>query len=222
MKAIKHEFQRLAPFRARAARTPSLLKEAVQKNSESHKLCLNTGNNHRRREIKKCYGTVPQICTCNVTSHLGLWRFGLSTQVSLTHPNLHAEDCPTHESTKSYSAAIRCYVQSTILENLVKLSFEATCGAGGFSMGLLLQTYRKVKRHHLDSFFHDIYHLERHRHRSVKPSYDSKTRDALFRFTQRELWRAFNSGIASPNDVDSNGRTLLHVSAFYLYPFRNC
>jgi hypothetical protein len=219
MKAIKHEFKRIAPFRARASRTPSLLKEALEEHSESHILYLNAGSNSASRQTKRYYSTAPQICTCSKTSQLGLWRFGLGAYVTLRHPKMHVKDCPAHTSTKRYSAAIRCYVQTTILENLLKLSFEATYGAGGLSMGFLLRTFRRIQTHPLKSFFHDLYRQERHRHghRSSKPSYNNKTRDALLRLTQRELLHAFNTGIASPNDVDCKGRTLLHVTLFYLY-----
>jgi hypothetical protein len=130
---------------------------------------------------------------------------------------MHATDCPRHTNTRIHSAAIRCYVQSTILERLVRLTFEATYGAGGLSIGCLLRTYRSVHKHPLESFFLDIYFPERRRYRSSRFSDNDKSRDALIRLTQRELLHAFNTGIASPNDVDRDGWTLLHVSIFYLY-----
>lgn len=151
MKAIRHEFQRFAPLRAQISPAPSLLKEALQEHSdlESHTLCLNTDSNSRRSRIKRYYSTAPQICTCRKTSRLRLWEFGLGAQVALIYRSGYVKDCPAHNSTKNYSAAIRGHLQSTILENLVRLSFEATCGAGGFSMGLLVRTYRQVQRHPL-------------------------------------------------------------------------
>lgn len=137
--------------------------------------------------------------------------------MALIYRNGHVKDCPAHNTTKNYSAAIRGHLQSTILENLVRLSFEATCGAGGFSMGLLVRTYGEVQRHPLESFFQDLYQRWRYKNGSHKPSHGNKTQDALLRLTQRELWRAFNTGVASPNDVDKDGRTLLHVSKLYPY-----
>jgi hypothetical protein len=219
MRAIKREFRRLATFRAQVSRTPSLLQEALQEHTESHALCLDTGNNSRHREIKGCSSTVTKICSCHATSRFGLLNFGVNVQVALIHRNMHVKDCPAHKNMKSCFAAIRCYAQSTILENLVKLSFEATRGGGGFSMGMLLRTYRRVQKHPMESFFKDLYRQRRHKHGSKYPSYDDKAQYALVRLTQRELWRAFNSGIASPNDVDSHGKTLLHVSICCLYLF---
>ncbi|KAH6665505.1 hypothetical protein B0J14DRAFT_569108 [Halenospora varia] len=187
---------------------------------EKHILGLNTSTNPKSRRKKGCYNTTPQTCACLAVSQLRMWSVGLNPRATVIHRKMHAEGCPAYTSTKSYSAAIRYHVQSTVLKSLVKLSFQATCGAGGLSIGVSLRMCRRIQKHPLDSFFKDLYHLpRRHRHMYSKTSDNKRTRDDLLRLTRRELMRTFNAGIASPEDVDYQGRNLVHLQLHYAkYP----
>jgi hypothetical protein len=208
MNSIKHEFRKMMVFQTQVSRSPSLLKEALD-NQNSQTLRLNTGSK-LKRSLEQSSTRVPQECSCRPTSRVGSWGLGRNIRVTVVHRNTRVERCPVHKNADNYFVAFRCRMQTAMLANLLKLNFEATHSAGGFSMGMLLRTYRRVRNHSLEPFFRDLYRQSQKRSRPFP--YDEKAQDILFRIAQKEIWRAFNSGAASINDVDRNGRGLIHVS----------
>ncbi|KAH8655008.1 hypothetical protein BGZ60DRAFT_435416 [Tricladium varicosporioides] len=219
MKSIKREFRRLEPFRARVSRAPSLLNEALQKHEETQVLCLNTNTNLKSRQKKRCDKITPKTCTCLTASQNRKWSFGLNPRATVVRRKTHEESCPIYTSTKSYPAAISWHVQRGVLGHLVKLSFQATHGAGGLSIGVSIRTCNQIQKHPLDSFFRDIYFCERrNRDMSRESSDNKKTRDYICTLIRRELIRTFDAGIASPDDVDCQGKTLLHLYNNPMFP----
>ncbi|KAH8586075.1 ankyrin repeat-containing domain protein, partial [Bisporella sp. PMI_857] len=101
------------------------------------------------------------------------------------------------------------------------LSFEATHGAGGYSIAFGLRTSRMVRKLPLESFFRDLYRDRWHRNKKVSRHsyitaiYNMKEQNKLLKVIERQLLEAFNSGKASPDDVDKDGRTLLHATSLF-------
>lgn len=212
MRAVKDEFRRLSKFQTQVSRTPSLLKEALQKYPDSQVRRITLDNNSRHRRIKQYSSIVSQPCSCCTTSRRGAWNFGVNIQVALMRRNMHQKGCPAYRDMKNSSAALRCHLRTTILENTLKLSFEATSGAGGFSIGMVLRTYRRIQKHSLEPFFRDLYGQVTCKHKYGNQVCDDKAQDSLVKLAQKEVWRAFSSGVASPDDIDSYGETLIQVS----------
>jgi hypothetical protein len=157
MRELKREFRRLAPFRVQAAHKPSFLKEALDE-------CSRPPSSYTGRKFKK--GTLERYydrmlspdCSCQTNNGGGAWTFGGTANVAINYRKVFAKDCSAHTDIKTHHTHIRCFMQSTILSNLVKLSFEAIHGAGGFSIGLQLRAQTKVQKLPLESLFRDLYH----------------------------------------------------------------
>jgi hypothetical protein len=157
MREIKREFRRLAPFRAQAAHKPSFLKEALDE-------CPRPSSSYTDRRFKK--GTLERYydttlsphCSCQTNNGIAAWTFGSIANMAISCRKVAAKDCSAHTDTKTHHTHIRCFMQSTMLSNLVKLSFEAINGAGGFSIGLQLRAQTKVQKLPLESLFLDLYH----------------------------------------------------------------
>lgn len=93
-------------------------------------------------------------------------------------------------------------MHNTLFKDLVRLKLWATFGSGGLSLGVLTQTARRVRNHHLESFFYDLYI-------QAATADDNKTLDNLVKIAHRQLRTSFNSGLSTPKDVDERGRNLL-------------
>ncbi|KAH8590623.1 hypothetical protein B0O99DRAFT_675868 [Bisporella sp. PMI_857] len=223
---IKRELRKLAIFQSQAAHKPSLLKEATDSFPSS--LTLYTSRKSKKRAFEKHYQTTLSLyCTCRRINSIGAWTFSGIANAATNYQNVYSENCKVHANNQAYLAHIRCYIQSTILRNLVKLSFEAIYGAGGCSISFGLRTSRIVHKLPLKSFFYDLYRYRSPRNQKIlywghhNRIYNRKKQNKLLRVVHRKLLEAFNSGKASPDDVDEYGWTLLHLQAFFINKLKN-
>ena len=94
------------------------------------------------------------------------------------------------------------------------------CWSAGFpSIGLSLRTEARIQRHPLQSFFeqlYDYYTLKEITSKYQDPIKKQK-RDHKLEVAQNLMLEYFDSGKASPDDVDEEGRTLLHVSVLLFF-----
>ena len=187
---------------------PRQSKKSTQQQNVSTQQFLDAGYNPRCKTVKRFNRTVPKVCSCRATGWATYWNLTANSRLAFSHRKIHTKDCSLYKSTNCYVTTINYSMYHTLFGNLVRLRISTTFGAGGLSLGILTQTDRRVKWHHLDSFFNDLYDTSYRR----DDKYDEKDIDRMVKLAHRQLWTSFNSGLASPYDVDSDGDNLLHVS----------
>ena len=187
---------------------PSQSKKSTQRQNVSTQQFLDAGYSPRYKTVKRFNRAVPKVCSCRATGWATYWNLTAHSQLVFSHRKMHTKDCSLYKSTNCYFTTINYSIYHTLFDNLVRLRISATFGAGGLSFGFLTQTDRRVDRHHLDPFFGDLYDTQLCRDNK----YDDKDIDRMVKLAYRQLWASFNSGLASPYDVDSKGNNLLHVS----------
>ena len=203
LRAVRHEVKTIRS-QTNTGRAPRRKKPPLQKQGDSSPQSLDT----RCNTTKRRHRTTPQVCLCRALGWASCWSFTANSQLSVSHYKRHTKDCPLYKSADSYATTVCYYMHSTLFKDLVRLKLWATFGSGGLSLGVLTQTDRRVQEHHLRLFFDELPGmLDR----------DNKSLDQVVKIAHKQLWTSFNSGVASPSDVDERGRTLLHVSLCFLY-----
>lgn len=162
-------------------------------------------------------------CRCRLVDWERVLRFG-NRKFLLQHSKAMSEDCPIHRRrVDSSRMALRHRGGIPFLPGILEFEvlFQRRCRIP--ATGISLRTEARVKVLPLFSFFKKLYgsHLRSKGDSRTQPS-SMKKQDYLISVTRKMLLQAFQSGSASPDDVDEQGRTLLHVgvhSAFSLTIF---
>ena len=222
MKAVKSEIRRFTNFRVQALNKPGLLKESLDRFDGLQQSPATAGlTDMKEAKTQHCFKALSLVCSCRSSAWSGTCGYGKG-KLATYYSSIHDKGCGAHFGAgRSFTARLRYRLQSAFLKSLVELSFVTKYGAGGFSIGISLGTNTIVDSHPLESFFCDFYGLRpyRHQHKTRSHPYPTKTQDQLVDVAHKKLWEVFQSGRASPNDVDKNGATLIHVSTcFCLYP----
>jgi hypothetical protein len=207
LRAVRHEVKTIRT-QTNTGRAPRRKKPLLQKQGDSSRQSWDIISPPRCNTTKRRHRTTPQVCSCRALGWASYWSFTANSQLSLSHYKRHTKDCPLYKSADSYATTVCYYMHSTLFKDLVRLKLWATFGSGGLSLGILTQTDRRVQAHHLGIF---LYRLPNMLDR------DNKSLDQVVKIVHRQLWTSFNSGLASPSDVDDQGMTLLHVSLCFLY-----
>ena len=135
------------------------------------------------------------------------------SQLLLWRCKIMCKNCPVHQrSGDSTETAIRYRQRVDLLPGLIEFSFNIKWTSWFPSIGISLKTEARVKTLPLYPFFRDLYWKLRRDH--IRPIPKEK-QDRLFSLARKMLLQAYQSGNASPQDVDENGRTLLHVSTHF-------
>jgi hypothetical protein len=103
-------------------------------------------------------------------------------------------------------------LRTTWLYDLVELNFSFQREAATINWGLSLKSQIRVEHLALRTFFMDIYG-RRPQKSPVRQVPSRENQEYLASIAKRLLSQAFHSGNASPGDVDSFGRTFIHVNA---------
>lgn len=207
MNCVKYEVQTMKSSRPRPSGRQRQSKKSTQQQNLSTQQFLNAGYNPRCKTVKRFNRTIPEVCSCRATGWSTYWNLTANSRLAFSHRKIHTKDCSLYKSTNCYVTTINYSMYHTLFDNLVRLRISATFGARGLSLGISTQTDRRVEQHHLDSFFRDLYKTRYNRDNK----YDHKHIDGMVKLAHRQLWTSFNSGLASPYDVDCNGDNLLHV-----------
>ena len=120
------------------------------------------------------------------------------------------DDVNSKKSQTLVRTAYSCRLRAIRLTSAYDFRFLLSQEPTGFSITTGLRTERRVKTLPLYSFFNDLYdrlHKSDHRSESLL-----ERRQYLLSVARKVLSQAFQAGRASPDDVDAQGRTLLHVS----------
>lgn len=215
MKAVKSEISRFTNFRVQALSKPSLLKESLDRLDGLRQSSTTTGlMDMKEIQAQRHLKALSSVCSCRPIGRHGIYQHDKIT-LATYYSSIHDNDCGAHSKAgRLFTARLRYRLQSAFLKSLVELSFVTQYGAGGFSIGISLGTNTIVRSHPLESFFQDIYGLRpyRHQHKIRAHPYSIETQDHLINVAHKKLWEVFQSGRASPNDVDKYGGTLIHVS----------
>jgi hypothetical protein len=151
-------------------------------------------------------------CSCRLTKRLLSFGFVGKWQLML-HQRNQCKSCKSRKATKN-RCTLEILYRMQLLGSLIDLSAKAAYGVGTVSNTFQLRVSARVKKHQLEPFFRDIYRQRNLRNRCSyrENPYDADRQDALVRIAHKKLWENFNSGAASPNDVDETGQTLIQVS----------
>ena len=205
LRAVRHEVKTIR-YQANTGRVPRRKKSPLQEQGASSRKSLDIIT-PRYNSTKRRQRITPQVCSCQALGWASQWSVTAISRLSLSHYKRHTKDCPLYKSVDSYATTVCYYIHGTLFKDLVRLKLWATFGSGGLFLGILTQTDRRVRNHHLESFFNDLYWSQSRNYKSL---------DELVKIAHKQLWNSFNSGLASPSDVDDEGRTLLHVSLCFL------
>ncbi|KKZ68533.1 hypothetical protein EMCG_05817 [[Emmonsia] crescens] len=133
-----------------------------------------------------------------------------SSKLIMQSHSTRCECCIEQHKHKSTSLSA-CYRQNlAFLSGVLEFNFFIKTASEGWSIGTSLRTQRRVKN--LLSIYKWEYKLLSKAH--YWPSDMRMFGQLLASIARRELLEAFNSGRASPDDVDRNGDTLLHILAY--------
>jgi hypothetical protein len=131
------------------------------------------------------------------------------SQMLLQHRKAICKDCPVHQhSTSSSETAMRFRKRVGLLST--EFVFLLQWNSAFPSLGFLLKTEARVQVLPLHSFFKKLYEVFLYQHNS-RELVSEEEQDYLFSVAQKMLLQAYQSKTASPQDVDEEGRTLLHV-----------
>ena len=154
----------------------------------------------------------PSRCICRSLGWQRTYRLSSSSILMGQYCSNTSDDCPLHRKRKrSSEVAIRIRQQVpftvTVLEGILEIYQSSVYP----SLGISLRTEARVKVHPLNSFFRKLYFSYLGVMATSRHPDPVKRQDYLLSVAQRMLVYSFSSGDASPDDVDSQGRTLLHV-----------
>ena len=151
-------------------------------------------------------------CRCRSTDWEEVLRFG-NRRFLLQHSKAICEDCPIHRSrVDSSTVALRHKGEIPFLPGSLELVVLFQRRSRVPAIGISLRIEARVKVLPLYSFFWKLYHSYLYSKRDyINGPSSTKTHDYLISVTRKMLLQAFQSGSASPDDVDGQGRTLLHV-----------
>lgn len=129
-----------------------------------------------------------------------------SVQAGLVSKGRHHRTCPMYFTSPSTSTArLSIRIGGVLLSGAVEASFSIIRGAGGFSISPMLQCARVM-----DST-HSIFRLTDLSEREIPAVNNMADFQGFMDGTLQEIERLFREGRASPQDVDIDGNTLLHV-----------
>jgi hypothetical protein len=161
-------------------------------------------------------------CRCRPIAWESIIRIR-DSKMQLRHCKFMREDCPVHQhSSYSSQTAVRYRKGMKLLRSMVELEFLIGWTSVFPSLGVSLRTEARVKILPLYGFFRGLYknHL---RQRKIYPATSTRgqcysmvlvskeKQDYLFSVARKTILKAYQSGNASPQDVDKKGRTLLHA-----------
>lgn len=131
------------------------------------------------------------------------YRFGLFTVYGEDKIiSLHAKNCPYYITEKrSSTRGVRTTMLTSFLSKTVEMALMLPTGAGGNSIGLSLNLRTVVDERVAPAFLT----LEDDR------PFKTDTTGEYARSCLLKIGKLFRDGLASPYDIDSNGRNLLHV-----------
>lgn len=119
----------------------------------------------------------------------------------------------TNEEEKNMFMSLYLRLRIAWCLDLAEFQFSLQQSSGVPSIRASLRTQNRVKSLPLHAFFLDVYgdgeRLFRLKRKTKFPSREKQ--DYLFSVAQRLLVQSFYAGDASPNDIDEQGQTLLHV-----------
>ena len=123
-----------------------------------------------------------------------------------------SEYCPIHHKRKwSSKEAMHYRQQIPFIARALEFTLLICQSSGCPSVGISLRTEARVKVLSLCSFFRKLYVSYTYPEGKSKYKSSLERQDYLFNLARKMLLHAFQSGNASPDDVDSERRTLLHV-----------
>ncbi|KAH7052409.1 hypothetical protein B0J12DRAFT_699061 [Macrophomina phaseolina] len=149
------------------------------------------------------------LCGCRPRKHLAKSQYQLGPVVLLSTTEVtspHRENCPYYfprrNSQRQFGCTFRIGTASRKWDVKAALNYNFSIGA--FSVGPCVAFKATVPRDHPP--FALLYDLK-------YPKYNST--EKVLNATE-SLQRMFNSGVASPTDVDPSGATLLHAAAHFV------
>ena len=160
------------------------------------------------------YQGISRLSRCQCRSISRLWVFGLGRSSTLMgkYCSYISDNCLIHrkryrgsETTMQFRRKLPYMLR--VMEGVLKICWSST----NPSLGVSLRAVRRVEEHPLWSFFADFNQFVR----AIPINSDTiKRQDYLLGVAQKVLLNCFDSGRASPDDVDSYGCTLLYVRFF--------
>jgi hypothetical protein len=151
-------------------------------------------------------------CRCRLIDWKRVFHFGASGLL-LQYCKSICEDCPLHQSrTVTSKMVLRHRGRIPFVADTLEFAILLQRSSRGPAVGVSLRTEARVKVLPLFSFFRRLYDSHLHpKGNSRTQALSMKRQDYLISVARKLLLQAFHSGGASPDDVDSQGRTLLHV-----------
>jgi hypothetical protein len=147
------------------------------------------------------------------------------SKLLLRHCKFMCEDCPVHRrSTYSSETAMWYQKRVSLLPGIIEFAFLLKWTSGFPSLGISLRAEARVKVLPLYRFFRRLYGARLRQpkiHPNTSTRFQSYSRepvskakqDYLFSVARKMLLQAYQSRNASPQDIDAQGWTLLHVRA---------
>lgn len=240
---LKHtEFEKANEITAMRADMRTHLKSRVQIVHDASTIQLKQPHQQQRTGLQRDWFTAIVPVSPNKTDFLSRWatfccRCRLmdwksiirvrDSKLLLRHCEFMCEDCPVHQ--RSSETSVRYRKRVSLLPGMVEFAFLLKWTSGFPSLGISLRTEVRVKVLPLYRFFQRLYdtHL---RQRKIHPTTSTRVQtyslepvskekqDYLFSVARKMLLQAYQSGNASPQDVDGKGRTLLHVRVHLISP----
>lgn len=160
---------------------------------------------------------------CRLTERSSIIRFGDSSLL-FRKSRFRGQDCAIHRGYDVSRTTVKYWQRVCLLSGKLEVMFLFVLASGFPSIGISLRLEARCKVLPLSSFFRKLYYTYLYRKIRLTTSPGSfvyprklvskEKQDYLLSVARKQILQAYQSGSASPQDVDRTGKNLLHVRAF--------